>query len=367
VTKRSETAETVYLNGRFLSQPTTGVQRVAAEIIHAIDRLIADGQCPDFRFRILAPRNASRRLKLSNIPQVTAGRLTGYGWEQTELAWYAKTGRLISFCNLGPVLHKRQIVMIHDTQVFAMPENFSRAFVAFYRRILPLLGRRARSVLTVSAFSKGELVANGVAPEMKVAVVPNGVDHALRAAADDSILQQSGLRPRGYVLAVGTDKRSKNFDLLRDSVAGLASRNLQLAIAGGHNRSVFEAGEEGSDRGVDIVYCRDLDDARLRALYENAFCLAIPSLHEGFGLPAAEAMMCGCPVIASKRASLPEICGDAALFCEPLSVDSFLQQVDRLAGDAELRETCIARGRDRAQSMTWRRSAALVIECLRSS
>ncbi len=367
MTTTSETAEIVYLNGRFLSQPTTGVQRVAAEIIHAIDRLIADGKCPDFRFQIVAPRNASRRLKLSHIPQVTVGRLTGYGWEQSELAWHAKKSWLISFCNLGPVLHKRQIVMIHDTQVFAMPENFSRAFVAFYRTILPLLGRRSRSVLTVSAFSKGELVANGVAPETKVTVVPNGVDHALRGPADDSILKQYGLRPGAYVLAVGTDKRSKNFDLLRESAAGLKSRNLQLAIAGGHNRSVFEAGEEGSDRGGDIVYCRELDDARLRALYENAFCLAIPSLHEGFGLPAAEAMMCGCPVIASKRASLPEICGDAALFCDPLGVDSFLQQVDRLAGDPELRETCMARGRERSQSMTWRRSAELVIEGLRSS
>ena len=353
----------VYLNGRFLSQPVTGVQRVASELIDALDTLIGESD-GGARIELLVPRNAAKTLALSNIEVRSVGRLSGYAWEQTELPWYARQGQLISFCNLGPLLHPRQIVMIHDTQVFAMPENFSKSFVLFYRLVLPLLGRRARSVLTVSEFSRKQLSHFNVAHDNKIRVVMNGADHVLRATSDKTVLGQFGLEANRYVLAVGTDKRSKNFTLLRDSAAQLRQRGLRLAIAGGSNATVFGQSGTSSAAESDIAYCTELNDSRLRALYENAFCLAIPSLYEGFGLPAAEAMFCGCPVIASPLASLPEICGDAALYCDPHDKDTLLRQVDLLMRDGHRRRDMIDRGKARVEQLTWRHSAERLLDCL---
>ena len=354
----------VYLNGRFLSQPLTGVQRVASELISSLDRLVGDRTADSIRFELLTPRDANRTLKLDNIPQRKVGRFSGYAWEQIELPWYARRGRLVSLCNLGPVFHRRQIVMIHDTQVFAIPENFSRSFVCFYRTVLPLLGRRSLAVLTVSEFSKQQLAHFNVASNDKLFVVPNGADHVLRAESDAAVLVQYGLLPQQYILAVGTDKRSKNFDLLRESATELGYRGLRVAIAGGRNKSVFGQSQELRGAESEVVYCTDLNDSRLRALYENAFCLVIPSFYEGFGLPAAEAMFCRCPIVASPRASLPEICGDAALYCDPNEKDTLLEQVDVLIEDIQVRRDLVECGEKRASRMTWQHSADQLLQYL---
>ena len=355
---------TVYLNGRFLSQPLTGVQRVASELVSSLDSLAGDEIADSIRFELLTPQDAERTLKLANIPQRKVGCLSGYAWEQLELPWHARSGRLLSFCNLGPVLHGRQIVMIHDTQVFAMPENFSRSFVYFYRTVLPLLGRRSRAVLTVSEFSKKQLSHFSVAGTDKIFVIPNGADHILRTNPEIEVLDQYHLRPDQYVLAVGTDKRSKNFDLLRESASELSRRGLRIAIAGGQNKSVFGPSRGQGGGESEVVFCTELNDSRLRALYENAFCLVIPSLYEGFGLPAAEAMFCQCPVIASPLASLPEICGDAALYCDPDMKSTLLEKIDILINDSAVRRDLVDRGKKRVSRMTWRNSADRLLQYL---
>jgi glycosyltransferase involved in cell wall biosynthesis len=355
---------TVYLNGRFLSQPLTGVQRVASELVSSLDSLVDDRIADSIRFVLLTPRGVRRTLKLENIPVRQVGRLSGYAWEQLELPWYSRKGRLLSFCNIGPVFHRRQIVMIHDTLVFAMPENFSRSFVYFYQTILPLLGRRSLAVLTVSEFSKKQLSRFGVVDDKKLFVVPNGADHILRTSSDVEVLDQYGLQPNRYVLAVGTDKRSKNFDLLRESASELGRRGLRIAIAGGRNKSVFGQFKEAGGVDSKVTYCTELNDSRLRALYENAFCLVIPSFYEGFGLPAAEAMFCKCPVIASSLASLPEICGEAALYCDPNRKNTLLEQIDILTNDSQLRCDLVERGEKQVSRMTWKHSADRLVQNL---
>jgi glycosyltransferase involved in cell wall biosynthesis len=113
-------------------------------------------------------------------------------------------------------------------------------------------------------------------------------------------------------------------------------------------------------------YVGRVTDPQLRALYEAAGCLIFPSLYEGFGLPAVEAMRCGCPVIAATGSSLPEICGDAALFCDPTSPDDFARAADRLLSDPRLRDTLRARGLARASGFTWDRTARALIDIIAS-
>jgi len=105
-------------------------------------------------------------------------------------------------------------------------------------------------------------------------------------------------------------------------------------------------------------------DGELKALYENATCFVFPSLYEGFGLPPLEAMYCGCPVITSRQASLPEVCGDAALYCDATSVDDIAQKIEQMLGSADLREMYRQRGLKRAHAHGWREAADQLSDAL---
>jgi glycosyltransferase involved in cell wall biosynthesis len=105
-------------------------------------------------------------------------------------------------------------------------------------------------------------------------------------------------------------------------------------------------------------------DAELRALYENAECFVYPSFYEGFGLPPLEAMTCGCPVVVSRAASLPEVCGEAAVYCDPGNPADIGRALDQVLEDSELRSELRQRGVDRAAQFTWSHSGRALLGLL---
>lgn len=356
----------VFLNGRFMTQSVTGVQRAATELVSCLDTLLGetrDALTP--AITALVPQGDFAPMPLQNIPVRSVGRRSGHLWEQTELPRHAAGGLLLSLCNLGPLSYRPQIVMIHDTQVFAIPANFSRLFRTYYRIALPRLGRVASRILTVSEFSRGELARFGVADRNKCRVIHNGADHILRQGADGAVLGRLGLDRQRYVLAVGSDNQNKNYGLLRSAAPQLARAGLKVIIAGGSNNSVFGAGgDRDQSASGSVIHCAHLNDGELRALYEQAFCLAIPSLYEGFGLAAVEAMACGCPVISSRLGALPEVCGDAALYCDAEDPRDLPAVILRLTADPDLRATLIDKGRHHCRSFTWRRAAEQLLDTI---
>src|SRR5690606_4835857 len=142
------------VNGRFLSQPVTGVQRYAREILTSLDaQLTEDAMLRDrLKIELLLPPDAREQPALQSIGVRQVGPLTGHAWEQLVLPLHAGGG-LISLCNTGPVLKSRQIVCIHDLNTRTFPESYSRTFRLVYRVLTPLLLRRATQVATVSNFS----------------------------------------------------------------------------------------------------------------------------------------------------------------------------------------------------------------------
>jgi glycosyltransferase involved in cell wall biosynthesis len=348
------------LNGRFLAQGLTGVQRYAREILKALDSLNRAGSAgPNLDLSVLAPPDASLDLPLPSIPIRRVGRLRGQLWEQVDLPRHARGSLLIGLCNSGPLLHPRQIVALHDAAVFDVPAAYSPAYRAWARFRMRRLGRRAVRVITVSSFSRERLAARlGIDPA-RIGLVPPGTDHVNSIPSDDSILARLGLGDRRFFLAVGSRSPAKNFGGLLEAYRRLGPGAPPLVLVGGRNPRIFPGDDLRSSEGV--VEAGYVDDGGLRCLYGKAAALCCPSFHEGFGLPPLEAMACGCPVVASRAAALPEACGDAALYCDPGDPVDIARALRRILDDDALREDLRRRGLERAGRYRWESSARALL------
>lgn len=327
----------IYINGRFLTQPITGVQRYAIELVKALDKLLAEEQSPKLgRWILAAPQNTIHELPLKKIKMEKFGLLTGHAWEQTELPLYVKGALLLNLCNTGPLAKKNQAVVMHDAAVYAYPAGFSPAFRLWYKLLFKVLGARAKRIITVSEFSKAQLRHYCGIQLDKIHVIYSGIDHMSgegKEKRESETLGKHGLCGRTYVFAVSSINPNKNFKAVVDAAALMP--NETFVIAGGTNPKVFS--RERLSMPENVKYIGYITDEELIDLYQHAACFVYPSLYEGFGFPPLEAMACGCPVLVSNVASLPEICGDAAIYCDPYKSSDIARKIKRLLEDERLR------------------------------
>ncbi|NYH27172.1 MULTISPECIES: glycosyltransferase family 4 protein [Paraburkholderia] len=354
----------VAINGKFTSQRLTGVQRVAHELTSALSRLLPVYQRP----MLLMPQDRRDEVVFAGVPRRVVRRFRGVLWEQLTLPFAASGTTLLSLCNVGPMLKRRQVLMIHDAAIFDLPEGYSAGFRLWYRFAFALLKRNVRHIVTVSAFSKARIVARmGISPD-NISVVRNGVDHLDRISSDYSILERLNVTMDGFVLIVGSLAPGKNLARVLAAIALLEHvlGDVKFVIAGGNNVKIFGTeGDRAREPAKNIVWAGYLSDGELKALYENAACFVFPSLYEGFGLPPLEAMYCGCPVIASSEGALPEVCGDAALYCDASSVDDIAAKIAYLMGDVTRRHAMCLKGREHAKQFRWSDSATELLRVLR--
>jgi len=351
------------VNARFLTRTASGVDRVAAEIISALS------EREDVAHLILLHPPTSKlhtdwldRLSPAAREKIELrqlGRFTGHLWEQISLAGAEPGLPLLSFCNTGPIKRHNQVVMIHDAQVWDAPTSFSRTFRLAYRILLPTLARRVSHVLTVSNFAKGRLEDLGIANQKKIVVVLNGASHMNRITSDPDTLVRYGLEFGRYFLAIGSVAPHKNLKRLTDAASARPDGAPDLIIVGGMNSKAFADADVKTDNGVRFI--GRVGDEELKALYEGAMALAFPSLTEGFGLPPIEAMLCGCPVIATTGGAVPEICKEVAIYVDPMVTTDWSAALIRVANDPVLRTHLADKGRIHATAYTWANAAETIM------
>jgi glycosyltransferase involved in cell wall biosynthesis len=352
----------IVINGRFLTQQITGVQRYARELIHAMDRLLGTEYYRHLRraITVLTPRGALiAHQPFEHIQVKAAGWLQGHAWEQFELPLMSRGQLLFSPCNTSPLAVRRAVVTLHDCAVFTHADAYSWQFRAWYRFMFRHLARSVNRIITVSEFSKSELVRRCGAREDHTTVTHLGHEHILRVTPDDRIIDRLGLQGEDFALAVSSNNPNKNFSGLLAALALMGRPKFRVVIAGGGAQHVFSS----TDR-IDpdfVVRTGYISDAELRALYDSARSFIFPSFYEGFGIPPLEALACGISVLAADIPVLREVLGDAASYCDPHSPSSIATEIDRLMQRPSRNEPQV---RQLLAKMTWEDCAHLTLNVL---
>jgi glycosyltransferase involved in cell wall biosynthesis len=326
-------AHDIVVNGRFLTRRLTGVERHGREILRWFGN----------RHRVERPARA-----LNGV--------MGHTWEQFMLPRKVKPESILwSPANTGPLMVRQQALTVHDLSPLEHPEWFQRHFALWYRLFLPILIKHVRNVLVPSEFVKRKIM--GRFEIGNVIVTPNGVD---RSVFHPGAKQRSYDVPANYVLFVGSIEPRKNLKTLLQAWHTIKDefKETWLIIAGTDGR-VFRPVE--LSHTIDRVrFLGYVDDKALPGLYAGATLFVLPSLDEGFGLSALEALACGTPVIVSDGGALPETMEDAALIFTLCHPDALSTAMKRCLGDEELRLSLKEKGLARAELFSWQKTAELV-------
>lgn len=336
----------LYINGRFLTQPMTGVERYAYNMCKAM----AEQQLP---FTIVCPKAPILDCyEVSHLSIVHYGHGNSHLWEQCILPFFflgKKNYIVLSFTGLGSILVRNKVMTIHDLSFLENPRWFSRPYYWWYKVMTPLAVKTSKHIITVSEFSKREIKRfYPFIKEQDITVVYNATDSNLF-----HFLPQVPAPTERFALTVSSLDPRKNFNRLIEAFQDI--QDCKLYIVGTQHR-VF--GESQKNQGDNIHYLGRVTDEELVRLYNQAVCFIFPSLYEGFGLPPIEAMSCGCPVLVSDIPVLREVCGDAATYFGPYNPYAIRKTIQQFL--ANHRERTVITHR-----FSWAASAKAIISLLK--
>ncbi len=298
-------------------------------------------------------------------------------WTQLRLSWEMLINSpdiLFISAHAIPFIHphgpKRTITTLHDIGFERFPELYSPAERAYHRWAVKFALKHVDTAITVSQFSKDEMIrAYGADPE-KIKVVHLAYDHeSYRVIMDqraiNNVLHKYNI-DRPYLLYVGRLEKKKNTLRLIKAFARLNDKDMKLVLVGkkgfGSEKAEAYIEKEGLKDRVIMPGWVEQDD--LPYLLNGARAFIFPSLYEGFGMPILEAMACGCPVLCSNTTALPEVAGDAALLINPCDKKELARGMEMIIEDIELRNMLINRGLQRAKDFSWEKCAEETMKIL---
>lgn len=273
-----------------------------------------------------------------------------------------------------PIYAGKLVVTIHDVSFLHFPKCF-RKFELYRQKILiPINIKRSDKIITVSDYSKKDIINKYNIKEDKVVVTYNGVNpifkHLDNSFEKKKVLEKYGIK-KEFILFVGRVDARKNVPaLIKAFLALKKEKNIphQLVIVGKKDflPNYIQKEIETSICNADIIFSGYLSEEDLLLFYNLASVFVYPSLYEGFGLPCLEAMACGCPVVSSNISSIPEIVGDAGLLVNPFSIDEIMNSIYKIISDSELRDKLRDKGLKQAVQFNWESTALRTLEFYKS-
>ncbi len=363
----------VAIDAHMVGRQETGNETYILNLIQALAKLDAESS---YSIYTTEPRSLLSRIQLPANFQVITIRpalpVLRIPFAMPYTAWRQSSDILHVTYNAPPFCPCATVVTVHDISFRLFPEWFSPRDRLILSTLVPLSIRHAARVLTVSEYSKRDLVREYRVPPQKVVVTPDAAAEHYRPLEDPvrlaAIRRQYGLADK-FILAVGNLQPRKNLHRLLEAYKRLCACDdlPQLAIVG---RSLWQGShivKLVADYGLEnrVVFTGYVPETDLPWLYNAALCLVFPSLYEGFGLPVLEAMACGTPVVATSASAVPEVAQDAALVFDPRSVDEIAQALHDMLSNEPLRQQLSRKGRERARLFSWERTARITQETYR--
>lgn len=358
------TKSKIVLNGRFLLQNITGVQRVEREILVALDRLAMQGliEVPE----VILPKKGD----VISMPDLKAikisrkGRFTGHLWEQLELPKYCKSATLWCLGNTAPIISLLSaktsvLTMIHDLSYKYFPAAYSWKFRMLYSALVPIEIAKSDVVITVSNAEKNAMSQHYLKLQNTsnfYAVHNGGIpDEAALAASTQEL---PVLAERKYGIYVGSLSKRKNAEgVLKAAIRFLETYPDMRFVVIGASSGVFDSFNVDIPESVSSrldMRGQVNDPQEIYSAFAHARFLLFPSFYEASPMPPIEAMTFGCPVISSTIPSLKERCGDAALYCDPRDDQSISGAIDTLMASDSTWSKLSESGRIQSAKYSWR-------------
>ncbi len=357
------------IDARLLNYQSGGISQYTRQLINALARIDRDNE-----YRLLQMRRHQEEISPAlNFLRAPCWTPAHHRLERLALSVEASLLGLdvLHSTDFIPPAggYRRGIITVHDLNFLHFPELLTSDSRRYYVDQIKWAVGRADRIIAVSEATRRDLLERLPVPEKKVVVIYEAAAAEFRPLPADQVaaaIARFQLAP-GYLLFVGTFEPRKNLPTLLEAYARLRGRvdDLPPLVFAGRKGWLFQeifttVARLDLARAVRFVERPRPED--LPALYCGASLLAMPSRYEGFGLPVLEAMQCGTPVVASNRAALPEVLGDAGVLVDPQDPAGIAGALERVLSDFALRADLRARGLARAARFSWARAARETLE-----
>ncbi|GAA0177805.1 glycosyltransferase family 1 protein [Clostridium sediminicola] len=269
----------------------------------------------------------------------------------------------------------KNIITLHDIIPSRMPETVSDCYMNIYRKEMPRILEKTNGIITVSQFSKNDIIKEFNFPKEKIFVTHLANEHIykrLDTKKCKSILKNEYSILGNYILYVGGFSPRKNILGLINAysmyIAQCPNSNTKLLIVGhkGKSYSIYKQRVEKLHLSDKVIFTGYIPVKHMPIFYNAAKVLVYPSFYEGFGLPPLEAMSCGIPIVSSNVTSIPEIIGDAAHYINPYNTDELFLAIKEVLNNNELRNKLVKRGFEKCKEYTWKKTAQKTLDAYKS-
>lgn len=355
----------VYINGKFLFQRVSGVQRFAYEILTHLDELLYNTEYQKnevLTFVLLIPNSSIKNYRL-NLKCIALKSFNwNYSlniWEQIILPVFTFGSPLLNLTGSAPLFKSLQFCTLHDAAIFRFGNSYTTKYRIFHQLLLRHLAKFSKIIFTVSNFSKKEIISLFNISENRIKIIYNSSEHLVNVHS--SIKLKKLNVPKSFFLVIGSHNTTKNVSFVIENFThNNFPSNYHLIVVGENDPKVFKRPKYINSNKV--IFLKGINDSQLNFLYKKAEALIFPSLYEGFGIPPLEAMALGCPVIASSATAIPEVCEEAALYFDPESRLSFIRAINYYLSNPHIRKDLISKGFLNANKFSWIDSSKILYD-----